>query len=131
MKRETGFTLIELLVSMTLMLIVVAAVLGALTDATHATQAVSLMADTQENLRAGMNYMVRDLMQAGNGIPQSGITIPNSGGASPTSNIIGQDPIPLRLRVSAVSRPRGRCCRPLRLGIERDLPPPPPAWVRT
>jgi len=86
-KRQAGFTLIETLVAMTLMLIVVAAVMGALNDATHATELVSLMADTQENLRAGMNYMARDLQQAGNGIPQSGITIPNSGGASPTSNV--------------------------------------------
>jgi prepilin-type N-terminal cleavage/methylation domain-containing protein len=87
MKRQSGFTLIETLVAMTLMLIVVAAVMGALSDATHATEFVSLMADTQENLRAGMNYMVRDIMQAGNGIPQSGITIPNTGGASPTSAV--------------------------------------------
>jgi prepilin-type N-terminal cleavage/methylation domain-containing protein len=87
MKRQSGFTLIETLVAMTLMLIVVAAVMGALTDATHATEFVSLMADTQENLRAGMNYMARDLQQAGNGIPQSGITIPNTGGASPTSAV--------------------------------------------
>src|SRR5438270_4521770 len=87
MKRESGFTLIETLVAMTLMLIVVAAVMAAWNDATHATEAVSLMADTQENLRAGMNYMVRDLQQAGNGIPQAGITIPNSGGASPTSSV--------------------------------------------
>jgi prepilin-type N-terminal cleavage/methylation domain-containing protein len=86
MKRQSGFTLIETLVAMTLMLIVVAAVMSALNDATHATEMVSLMADTQENLRAGMNYMVRDLQQAGNGIPQAGITIPNSGGASPTSS---------------------------------------------
>jgi len=92
MKREAGFTLIEVLVSSTLMLIIVAAVMAALSDATHATQAVSMMADTQENLRAGMNYLVRDLMQAGNGIPQSGITIPNSGGASPASNIIRPGP---------------------------------------
>jgi prepilin-type N-terminal cleavage/methylation domain-containing protein len=86
-KRQAGFTLIETLVAMTLMLIVVAAVMGALNDATHATELVSLMADTQENLRAGMNYMTRDLQQTGNGIPQSGITIPNSGGASPTSAV--------------------------------------------
>src|SRR5438445_7915316 len=87
MKRQSGFTLIETLVAMTLMLIVVAAVMAALNDATQSTEAGSLMADTQENLRAGMNYMVRDLQQAGNGIPQAGITIPNSGGASPTSSV--------------------------------------------
>jgi prepilin-type N-terminal cleavage/methylation domain-containing protein len=92
MKREDGFTLIEVLVAMTLMLIVVAAVLSTLNDATHATEAVSLMADTQQNLRAGMNYMVRDLMQAGNGIPQNGVTIPNSGGSTPSSSVTRPGP---------------------------------------
>jgi type II secretory pathway pseudopilin PulG len=92
MKRQSGFTLLETIVATTIMLVTVAAVMGALTDATHATQAVSLMADTQENLRAGMNYMVYDLKQAGNGIPQSGITIPNTGGASPTSAVTRPGP---------------------------------------
>ena len=40
------------------------------------------MADTQQNLRAGLNYMVRDFIQTGEGIPLGGITIPNSGGTS-------------------------------------------------
>ena len=81
-KRETGFTLLEVLVAMTLMLIILGATVGTLTDAIHATQAVTLMADTQENLRAGMNYIERDLVQAGEGLPQTGITIPNTGGVS-------------------------------------------------
>jgi prepilin-type N-terminal cleavage/methylation domain-containing protein len=81
-KRETGFTLLEVLVAMTLMLIILGATVGTLTDAIHATQAVTLMADTQENLRAGMNYVERDLVQAGEGLPQTGITIPNTGGVS-------------------------------------------------
>jgi prepilin-type N-terminal cleavage/methylation domain-containing protein len=92
MKRQSGFTLLETLVATTIMLVTVAAVMSALTDATHATQAVSLMADTQENLRAGMNYLVYDLKQAGNGIPQAGITIPNTGGASPTSAVVRPGP---------------------------------------
>jgi prepilin-type N-terminal cleavage/methylation domain-containing protein len=81
-KRETGFTLLEVLVAMTLMLIILGATVGTLTDAIHATQAVTLMADTQENLRAGMNYIERDLVQAGEGLPQTGITIPNTGSVS-------------------------------------------------
>jgi prepilin-type N-terminal cleavage/methylation domain-containing protein len=79
MKREKGFTLVEVLVSVTLMLLVLAATLGTLTSAIHATEAITLMADTQENLRAGLNYMVRDFLQTGEGVPQGGITIPNSG----------------------------------------------------
>ncbi len=82
MKREKGFTLVEVLVSVTLMLVVLAATLGTLTSAIHATEAITLMADTQENLRAGLNYMVRDFLQTGEGIPQGGITIPNTAGVS-------------------------------------------------
>jgi len=66
--------------------------MGVFRDATRATEAVALMADTQENLRAGMNYMTRDITQAGTGIPLAGITIPNSGGASPTSSVTRPGP---------------------------------------
>jgi type II secretory pathway pseudopilin PulG len=79
MKREKGFTLVEVLVSVALMMIVLGATLGTLTSAIHATEAITLMADTQQNLRAGLNYMVRDFLQTGEGLPQGGITIPNSG----------------------------------------------------
>lgn len=87
MKREKGFTLVEVLVSVSLMLIVLGATLGTLTTAIHATEAITLMADTQENLRAGLNYMVRDFLQTGEGLPQGGLTIPNTGGATPASAI--------------------------------------------
>jgi len=76
MKREVGFTLIELMVATAIVLVILGTTLGALTSALNATQGITLMADTQENLRAGMNYMVRDFTQAGVGIPQGGITIP-------------------------------------------------------
>jgi len=82
MKRQNGFSLVELMVAVTIVLLILGATLSALTSALNATQAITLMADTQENLRAGMNYMVRDILQAGEGVPQGGITIPNSGGTS-------------------------------------------------
>ena len=82
MKRQNGFSLIELMVASTIVLVIMGATLSALTSALNATQAIGLMADTQENLRAGMNYMVRDLLQAGEGVPQGGITIPNTAGVS-------------------------------------------------
>jgi prepilin-type N-terminal cleavage/methylation domain-containing protein len=79
MKRQKGFSLIEVLIATAVMVGIVGATVGALTDATHATQAVVLMADTQENLRAGLNYITRDLTQAGEGIPQGGIILPSTG----------------------------------------------------
>jgi len=82
MKREKGFSLIEILVAMTIMVLIIGATLGTLNTALSATRTVTLMADTQENLRAAMNYMVRDLLQTGEGVPQGGITIPNTAGTS-------------------------------------------------
>jgi prepilin-type N-terminal cleavage/methylation domain-containing protein len=78
MKREAGFSLIELLVAVAILVTIVGATLAALSQGLQATQGVTLMADTQENLRAGLNYMVRDLVQAGEGIPQGGIPLPNT-----------------------------------------------------
>jgi prepilin-type N-terminal cleavage/methylation domain-containing protein len=76
MKRQRGFTLIELMVSMSIVVSVVAIATDALMQAEHVTSMVAYQANTQENLRAGMHFMVRDLMQAGEGIPQGGISLP-------------------------------------------------------
>jgi prepilin-type N-terminal cleavage/methylation domain-containing protein len=82
MKRQTGFSLIELMVSMAVLIIVAAAAVAALVQAQHVTAAVGLEANTQQNLRAGMHMLVRDLTQAGEGIPTAGVTIPNTAGVS-------------------------------------------------
>jgi prepilin-type N-terminal cleavage/methylation domain-containing protein len=82
MKREAGFSLIELLVSVAILVVIVGSTLAALSQGVKATQGVTLMADTQENLRAGLNYMVRDLVQAGESIPQGGIPLPNNAGVT-------------------------------------------------
>src|SRR5271156_6024607 len=76
MKRQRGFTLIELMVSMSIVVSVVAIATDALMQAQHVTTMVSSEANTQENLRAGMHFMVRDLMQAAQGVPAGGISLP-------------------------------------------------------
>jgi prepilin-type N-terminal cleavage/methylation domain-containing protein len=76
MKLQRGFSLIELMISLAILITVVGIATTALVQAEHVTQAIAYEANTQENLRAGMHFMVRDLMQAGEGIPQGGITIP-------------------------------------------------------
>jgi len=76
MKRQRGFTLIELMVAMSIVVTVVAIATDALMQAEHVTTMVTYEANTQENLRAGMHFMVRDLAQAGEGIPQGGISLP-------------------------------------------------------
>jgi prepilin-type N-terminal cleavage/methylation domain-containing protein len=87
MHREKGFSLVEVMIATAVMLIIMGATLSMLTDAIHANEAVTAMADMQDNLRASMNLMVRDLVQAGGGIPIGGISVPftdpanNPGGA--------------------------------------------------
>ena len=78
MKREDGFSIIELVVAMAVMTILVGAAVGALYQAQNTTNSIAQEANTQENLRAGMHFVVRDLMQAGEGIPEQGISIPNT-----------------------------------------------------
>ena len=76
LQMQKGFSLLELLVSMGIVVTVVGLATGALLQAQKATTAVAYQANTQQNLRAGLHFMVRDLMQAGEGIPQGGISIP-------------------------------------------------------
>jgi prepilin-type N-terminal cleavage/methylation domain-containing protein len=80
MRQEKGFSLIELLVAMAILLAVTAVATGVIMQAQHVSEAVALEANVQENLRAGMHFLVRDLTQAGEGIPAAGISIPNTAG---------------------------------------------------
>lgn len=82
MKGQRGFSLIEVLVAIAILITVVGLSIGALLQAQSAAKMVSYEANTQENLRAGMHFIVRDLAQAGEGIPQGGISIPNTGTTS-------------------------------------------------
>jgi prepilin-type N-terminal cleavage/methylation domain-containing protein len=78
MKRQRGFTIIELTVAMAILTIIVGAAVAALVQAQYTTNNVAQMANEQENLRAGMHFVVRDLIQAGEGIPPQGISVPNT-----------------------------------------------------
>ncbi len=80
MKFQKGFTMVEVLVAMIVLFLVLGACLSMLDQAQHATEAVGLEANTQENLRAGMHFVTRDLLQAGEGIPPQGIYIPTTAG---------------------------------------------------
>lgn len=86
MKKASGFTLVELMISMAVTLIVLAATLAAFKDATQANQDVSAREDMADNLRAGMNLITQDLLQAGTGIPTGGISIPSTAGTGACPN---------------------------------------------
>ena len=80
-KREAGFSLLELMVSVAILVSVVGVTMKMLLDTSHANEGITLLADMTENLRASMTFMQRDLLQAGEGLPQSGIPYPQGGAA--------------------------------------------------
>jgi len=87
--ENRGFTIVELLVAMTLTLVVMAGIYGAYHSQQKAAVAQEQVADMQQNLRAAMYYMSRELRMAGcdpSGTADAGITA-----AGPTSISLTED----------------------------------------
>jgi len=76
-----GFTLLELMVSMAVGLIVMAAMASLFKTGMNSTMLVTQRAENQQNMRAAVDLMVKDLSMAGAGLPSGGIQLPNGGGA--------------------------------------------------
>ncbi|MBZ5498304.1 MAG: prepilin-type N-terminal cleavage/methylation domain-containing protein [Acidobacteriia bacterium] len=81
MKKEQGFSLTEVLIATALSLVLLAAAMSSLDSALGMNDKATLMADLEQNLRAGINLLVRDFVNAGWGIPIGGIPIPSGAGA--------------------------------------------------
>lgn len=77
-KRQQGFTMIELLVAMGVTVVVLLGAVLAFRESVQVNSNVTQTSDINDNLRAGMNFMVQDMIQAGTGIPTGGIAIPNT-----------------------------------------------------
>jgi len=85
MRKENpgnGFTLLELMVAMALGLIVMAAMASLFKTGLNSTMLVTQRAETQQNMRAAIDLMVKDISLAGSGIPSGGIQLPLGGGAT-------------------------------------------------
>jgi prepilin-type N-terminal cleavage/methylation domain-containing protein len=76
---KLGFTLLELMVSMALGLIVMAALASLFKTGMNTTMLVQQRAETQENMRAAIDLMVKDISLAGAGLPTGGIQLPLGG----------------------------------------------------
>jgi prepilin-type N-terminal cleavage/methylation domain-containing protein len=92
MKKQSGFTLIEFMVAMGITLVALAATMLAFKDATNTNQSVTLKSDLTDNLRAGVNLLEQDLIEAGTGIPTGGIPIPYTAGPA---NCLGSGGAPI------------------------------------
>ena len=80
--RDDGFTLTELLVSTTITLMVLGAAMTTVKNALTINDTGTQLADANQNMRAGTNLLIKDLMQAGRSITVGGIPIPSGAGAT-------------------------------------------------
>src|SRR5215211_5149195 len=80
---ESGFTLVELMISSVITLVVMGVAFTTFRDAFALNETVVQVTEASQNLRAGTNLLVRDLLQAGRNIPTGGISIPSGSKATP------------------------------------------------
>jgi hypothetical protein len=79
--EEHGYSLVELMIAMLVTTVVMGATMGGLTDAIRANDAVLHVTGMNNTLRGGMDLIVRDLLQAGSGLPKGHVIQVPSGGA--------------------------------------------------
>lgn len=80
--RALGFSLLELMVAMAVGLIVMAAMASLFKTGMDSTMLVTQRAETQQNMRAAIDLMAKDISMAGAGLPSGGIQLPNGAGSS-------------------------------------------------
>jgi Tfp pilus assembly protein PilW len=78
---ERGFTVVELMIASVITMVVMGVAFSTFKDALAINDAVVNLADASQNLRAGTNLLVRDLLQAGRGIDTGGIPVPSGSNA--------------------------------------------------
>jgi prepilin-type N-terminal cleavage/methylation domain-containing protein len=82
LKSQRGFSLLELLVASSIGLTVVLMATSLFKTGMDATMRVTQRAETQQNLRAGVELMTKDISMAGAGLPSGGLQLTTSGGLS-------------------------------------------------
>jgi prepilin-type N-terminal cleavage/methylation domain-containing protein len=82
--NERGFTLVELLMAMAITTVILGATMVAMNDATRASDTAIQMTGLNNSLRTAMDLMVRDFLQAGQGLPAGRVVgLPNGGPSTP------------------------------------------------
>ncbi len=77
-----GFTLLELMVAMGIGLIVLGSAVSLFSKAVSLSFMVTQRAEMQQNGRAAVNMIAKDISLAGAGIPSGGVQLPDGAGAS-------------------------------------------------
>ncbi|MGB8583263.1 MAG: prepilin-type N-terminal cleavage/methylation domain-containing protein [Candidatus Sulfotelmatobacter sp.] len=79
---QPGFSLLELMIASTLGLIVILAMTSLFRQGMNATFTITQRAETQQNMRAAIELMTKDLTMAGAGLPSGGLQLATAGGNS-------------------------------------------------
>jgi prepilin-type N-terminal cleavage/methylation domain-containing protein len=79
---QRGFSLLELMVATTLGLIVILAMTSLFRQGMNATFTVTQRAEVQQNMRAAIEMMTKDLSMAGAGLPSGGLQLATNNGAA-------------------------------------------------
>ncbi len=82
--NERGFSLMELLVAVALGLIVLAATTQLFKNGMDATILVTQSSEMQQNARATLNLIAKDVSMAGSGLPTGGLALPFGAGSTPS-----------------------------------------------
>jgi Tfp pilus assembly protein PilW len=81
-RSDAGFSLGEAMVAVALTLIVLSAAVETMARSMSLAATSRVISATNHGLQAAMSFMVRDIMQTGQGIPLGGIPLPSGGGAA-------------------------------------------------
>ncbi len=81
-KSESGYSLLELMIASAIGVIVVMAMTQMFRVGMNATFTVTQRAETQENMRAAIELMTKDISMAGAGLPSGGLQLASGSGAS-------------------------------------------------
>lgn len=87
--KTCGFTLVELTIAMALGVLVIGTAVALFSKALDASFIVSQRAEMQQNGRAGMGLVERDISLAGAGVPTGGVQLPTGNGS--TNSLFGCD----------------------------------------
>src|SRR5215472_7382703 len=79
---KQGFTLMELVVAMALGLLVMGAMTSLFKTGLDSTRLIMQRTETQQNMRAAIDLMVKDISMAGAGLPSGGLQLPTGAGAT-------------------------------------------------
>ncbi len=77
-----GFTMMEMLIAMAVGLLVMGAIASLFKTGMDSAMLVTQRAETQQNMRAAIDLMVKDISMAGAGLPSGGIQLPTGAGSS-------------------------------------------------